>query len=73
MMGCRCSSCGEALGSLKPGHLLRRRSWALPPLVFRAERLAGMGVVPIEQCAPVALEAASALLESVMAPRPGGV
>ena len=73
MMGCRCSSCGEALGSLKPGHTLCRRCWALPHLVFRAERLAGVEVLPIEQCAPAVVEAASALLESVMAPPRGGV
>ena len=58
---------------MKPGHWRCRRCRALPHLVFRAQRLAGVEVLPIAQCAPAVLVDASALLESVMAPRQGGV
>ena len=68
-----CDQCDRRVVSLKPGHTLCRRCWALPHLIFRAQRLAGVEVLPIEQCAPAVVEAASALLESVMAPRRGGV
>ena len=72
-MGRRCASCGEALGSLRPGHTRCRRCWALPHLLVRAQRLAGVDVLPMEQCGPAEVEAASALLEYVMAPGRGGV
>ena len=69
----KCDQCDRRVESAKPHHTGCRRCWALPHLVFRAQRLAGVEVLPIEQCAPGVVEAASTLLESVMAPRRGGV
>ncbi len=67
-----CDQCDRKVMSPKPGHTQCRRCWALPHLVFRAQRLADAEVLPIEQCAPAVVEAASTLLESVMAPKRGG-
>ena len=67
----QCAECRLWFSPTKPHHTECRHCWALPRLLGSAQRLAGVEALPVDQWPPDEVEAARALLRSLMAPERG--
>ena len=68
-----CDRCDKRFTPSRSHHALCRHCWALPPLVLRAQRYAGVEERPPEKCTADVIGCALALLDAVEAQGRGGV